>query len=59
MTHYNVFFLFRGQKRFTFEKSFALRSIAINYAEKVMNESVYMQHLIIAYKITTSPEKRY
>lgn len=59
MAHYNVLFLYRDKKRYQFEKSFPLRSMAEIYAQRTMNESIVMKHLIKGYKITTSPFKRY
>lgn len=57
-TYYNVMLKFKGNKRFTFEKSFFAKSIAENYIEKLLKD-VYFRAVIVDTKITTSPVKRY
>lgn len=57
-TYYNVMLKYKGNKRFTFEKSFFLRTVAELYIEKLLND-IYLKTIIVDTKITTTPYKRY
>lgn len=57
-TYYNVMLKFKGNKRFTFEKSFPLRTFAERYIQNLLSDR-YHQATIEDAKITTSPGKRY
>lgn len=57
-TYYNVMLRFKGNKRFTFEKSFITKTIAERYIEKLLKD-IYFQTVIEETKITTSKQKRY
>ena len=47
---YKLYLLFKGHKRYTYERSYPLRSMCEIQGQRLMRDT-YLKHVILAYKV--------
>ncbi len=48
---YKLYILFIGNKRYSYERSYPLRSMCVIEGDRIMSD-IYLKHIVKAYKVT-------